>query len=232
MSLIPNQNQTEKVKATEGTHVARIYKFIYLGEHKREWQGKQLTPVPRFSISFELPNERFEFSKDKGEQAVSVSTLINYSMSDPDRLKDSKSVFSRMLLALGGRQEYIKLYSHLTTNVASEAEAIKYINEYIEKFNTCMISVLHNEKGYANIDQFTEVIKGMQVPARENELVIFDFWKNKDKISLLPEFQVKMIDSSNNYTAFQQVRDEKPKIKTEESLPTINADDLNVQMPF
>lgn len=233
MSLIPNPNQqTDKIIAPEGTHLARIYRFFYLGEHNRTWQGKDLTPAPKFSISFEIPAERHEFTKEKGNQPISGNTLITYSMSDPDRLKDTKSTFSRMLLALGGKQEYIKLYSHLTANITTQSEAMLAINEYIQKFNTCMITVTHNEKGYANIDQYTETMKGMTVHERENELLMFDFWKNRGNFDKLPEFQVKLVEQSNNWN---EEETHKKLIQTtikDQSLPVINVDDLNVQMPF
>ena len=71
----------------------------------------------------------------------------------------------------------------------------------------CTLTVIHNAKGdktYANIASASPLMKGMEVPARVNDLVVYDFEKNEG-LENLPEWQqTKVQQGIENQRSFKE----------------------------
>lgn len=231
--------EAQSVIPEAGTTVARIYQVIDLGEHEVSYKD-EVSKKFKFIIKFELPNLTHTFNNEKGEQPFSIQREYNFSLCSPHKMATTRSHFSKLLNALGGKQAYENIYNEYILQCASEQDITKLINQYLTKYDSCMINIVHNDspdgsKTYANIEDTMQLMKGLTMPNRINDFLIFDFYSNFENLTKLPEFIQNKITASFTYQDKKQIaprlkEDIKIKAKLEE-LPTIDLADLP-RMPF
>lgn len=137
-----------------GAYPARCVRIIGLGTQRGEWAGK---PTKRIQviISWELPTELIE-DGDFAGQPYMVSKFYTQSLGETANLR-------KHLASWRGR-DFTKeeLEGFDLSNIAGK---------------TCMVSIIHNEKGKAKVDGIMALPKGMQVPPQINPTVIFNIFQ-------------------------------------------------------
>lgn len=241
MSLLYNANanleKKERKLPEEGTTIGVIQKVIYLGEQVTEFEGIK-SNKHKWRITFELPLITAVFNEEKGEQPFVVDREYNFSIIAPDKMGKYNAPFSKLLLSLGGKEAYAQFYSDYTLRATTEEEVIDFLLDYLGVHTACQIEIIHkaDKQGnlWANVGDTTNLMKGTQIPKRTNKYFVYDLYRNHNKFDELPEFLQDRIRQSITWNAnlknYQPITST-PK-KADEVLPTINADDLNVQMPF
>lgn len=161
-----------------GTYIARCYSMVHIGTNSFEWQGVT-KKTNKVRITFELPTELHVFKE--GEEAKPCVISKEYSLS-----LHEKSKLRPILEAWRGKkftEEEIKDFD-LTKLVGVPA----------------FISVIHNEKGYAEIASISKIPKGMECPPQVNPSVTLDYENfNPEIFDKLPEFLKLKIKSSEEY---------------------------------
>lgn len=136
-------------QAPAATHAARCIKLIDLGTQQNEYQGA-VTFKRQMIVAWELPNELMA-GEHEGKPFV-VSKFYTYSMHE-------NATFRKDLQNWIGKV--------LTDEEASEYDVSSIIG------STCMLSVVHNEKGKAKVTSVMGMPKGMVLPDRCNDIVFF-----------------------------------------------------------
>jgi len=161
-----------------GNHVARCIGLIDLGTQEYTFAGKPKRSR-KVLVKWELPNERKVFSEEKGEQAHVLSKEYTMSLSEKANLtKDLQSWRGKPFT----EQELDGFDLKTILGVA------------------CLLMVIHNEKGYAEIASVAALPKGMTVPAQENpsEYLSLDSF-DKTIFDSLPDYQKDKIKASPEY---------------------------------
>jgi hypothetical protein len=192
--------------APAGAHVARCIKLIDLGTQHDEYQGKPLVRS-RVLVFWELPNEMVEI---EGEMKPAIVTkFYTNSLSEKANLrKDLEQWRGRPF---------------------SEDELKRFDLQSILNA-PCMLSVIHNEKGRAQVGSIMKMPKGQTAPDAINKPIAF--W--------LDEFKHEVFDSlSDNLKALIKKSPEYQEIvspKAPASQPGAQAkgrfDDLEDDIPF
>lgn len=235
MSAILNTS-TPKVIAKSGTYVCRLIKFYNLGLHTNEFKGEIKPDKYKIYVSFEIQKQKHIFAKDKGEQMLSINKTLFLTLVDPSKMQKYPSPFSKMLLALGGQEEYQKLYSQIVLEAGEDDSIInRLLNQYIKKYDTCMIVIAQststaNNEVYANISDFVQIPDGMPIDKREDSLSIFDWSSNINTFYTLPDWIKKILKESKNWQLGNYKIKEEEQV--EDKLPPINIDELDVKTPF
>lgn len=164
--------------APAGNHVARCFSIVDLGTQKREFNG-EVKHTRQVKVTWELPTEKKSFKDGDPERPYVVSRDYTPSLNPKSRLKQD-------LESWRGKPF-----------TAEELEGFDLAN-ILDK--TCLLNVIHNERGYAEIASISPIVKGVSVPERHNELVNFDL-TNFDMavFNKLPEFVRKKIQDSPEY---------------------------------
>ena len=154
------ENDKNDFLVPSGTHIARCYKMIHVGERNYEYQGEPKTKNSLW-VFFELPFEMRTFNADKGEQPMSIS--IEYNLTYYDTAKLFKHINSWR-----GKT--------LTPQEIDDFEVDKLLGV------PCSLSVVHNpsKKGkiYSNIQSVSGLPKGMECPPQINDTLIWDYEEN------------------------------------------------------
>ena len=181
------QQTTNKYLAPAGTHIARCYKMIHVGERDYEYQGE---PKKRNSlwVYFELPNELAVFNPEKGEEPYSVNIEYNY---------------------VG--YETAKIMKHINSwrgKALSPQEIDDFdVSTLLEQ--PCMLTIVHNTsaangKTYANITSISGMPKGIECPKQVNPSYTFDYNENFDMIAMdknIPQFLQDIIKQTPEWNA-------------------------------
>lgn len=165
-----------------GNHVARCYSMIEIGTIHDETFNVSRRIV---RISWELPNEKKVFDKDKGEQPFSIHKKYTISMNEKSNLrKDLESWRGKGF---------------------TEAESKAFdITKLIGV--PCMLNVIHktNNKGnqYAAIGSISPIPKGMECPAQINGSFILSYadW-DMNKFQGLPDWIRKEMEETPEFQA-------------------------------
>jgi hypothetical protein len=191
-----------------GNHIARCYSMVEVGTEHDETYNVNRKVV---RISWELPNERKVFNKDKGEQPFSVHKEYTLSMGEKANLrKDLESWRGK------GFSE-------------KECEAFD-ITKLIGV--PCMLNVIHKTSGrgkeYAFVSSITPVPKGMTVPDAENPAFIFSFNEfDSVKFDVLPDWLKDRIRLTPEYNFIQN-----GGMETTEKLDQDNRQESTEDLPF
>ena len=168
------QQTTNKYLAPAGTHIARCYKMIHVGERDYEYQGE---PKKKNSlwVYFELPNELAVFNDEKGEEPYSVNIEYNHVP-----------------------YETAKIMKHINSwrGKALSPQEIDDFDVSTLLGQPCMITIVHNTsaangKTYANIAGISGLPKGIECPAQVNPSYTFDYNENFDWTKMdknIPQF--------------------------------------------
>lgn len=177
MSLTVKENSVEFKQVAPGAYPARCIKVIDLGTQHGEYQGKP-TVKQQIMVTWELPTELIEEGEFAG-QPYAVSKFYTASLGEKANLRKD-------LEAWRGR-------------AFTEAELQGFdVKAILGK--TCMLSIIHNDKGKAKISGVMALMKGVTVSPAVNPLVTFDISKWDDNVfDNLSKGIQEMIHKSDEY---------------------------------
>ena len=200
--LLTDNGGKEFEQASAGNHVARCVGMIDIGTHQSEYQGKT-TYARKIVLRFELPNEVMAEGDYAGKPFL-VSKFYTASLSEKANLrKDLESWRGRPFT----QQE---LAGFDSKNILDKP---------------CMVNVVHTDKGKAKIASLAPIPKGLDVPARVNDILYFslerdefkhdtfeglnDYWKGE--IMKSPEWaELQGKPSTKSPTKFDDFKDDIP----------------------
>ena len=211
------EQQTNKFLAPAGTHIAKCFKMIHVGQIDYLYQGE---PKKRNSlwVYFELPNELQTFNSDIGEQPYSVNIEYNLTF-----------------------YEAAKLFKHINswrgkTLTPQELDDFE-VSSLIGK--SCMLTIVHNiaasGKTYANINSITGMPKGMDAPKQINDSFIWDYNDNFsiNEFNKFPQFMQEKIQSTPEWKQKTEDKKDIPGFEgTLEDLEDLNQSNNNDGLPF
>ena len=179
-----------KVQVEAGTYIARCYSMIHIGTLGYEWQGEKVL-TNKISITFELPTEMREFGDKKEMKPIVLSQEYGLSLGKKSKLRP-------LLESWRGKV---------------------FTDEELENFDVsklvgvpAFISVIHNEKGYAEIASISKLPKGTECPPQINksQVLEYDNW-NQELFDKLPEFIKKKITSTPEYRKLKGLQEPMPE---------------------
>lgn len=202
MALIAKKTEGDFELTPAGTFAARCVWVIDLGTQKTSFNGQDKYQHKAL-FGFELPDELM-----KDGRPFFVSGQYTLSLSEKANLRG-------MLEAWRGQQ--------FTEEEAAGFDVMNVLGK------SCMLSVIHNQKGdktYANIASVAKPPKGMTVPPQVNPSVSFS----------LAEFDQKTFDNlpewvRNKITQSREYQDMGKPIQESEN-PAAGVEDLNDDISF
>lgn len=186
----------------EGTYIARCYSMIQIGTSITQFMDENGDPkkINRIRIGFELPTEMRIF-KDISKPLV-ISQKYTLSL-------HKKSKIRPMLEAWRGKK--------FTDEETSEFDWTKLMGV------PAMITIVHNDKGYAEIVGITKPPKGIECPMQVNANQVLEFDNfNTELFDKLPEFLKDEIKTSDEYK----------KMTGQEIVQDGKIDNFGDEMPF
>lgn len=189
----PVQKKTYAL-APEGTHIARVYRFMNLGTRIQEYKGQPKDyPDTLVTFTLELPNELNEFeyeNKDTGEiEKVSKPFVIS----------------REFTLSMGKKSNLRPFVEGIIGTKLSDDEAGAFDIETLVGM-TCQATIQHSQsktdpdRKYANLVSVAPLMKGIEVPPAINEPQIQDVkTMTLDEINELPEFIQTKIRVSDEF---------------------------------
>jgi len=201
----PKQQIREQVAS--GSYPARCYQMIHIGTIPSTYEGlTRMRNVIR--ITFELPTETKVFNEKVGEQPLVISAEYTLSLGDKSKLKP-------VLEGWRGKK--------FTDSEIEDFDITKLVGV------PAMISIIHNEKGYAEISSISKLPKGMECPKQvnENQVLEYDNW-NEELFSKLPIFLRDKIVQSEEYKKLKGIlNDEIPVLNDD------NSEEISIEnIPF
>ena len=143
---VTSSNQGDFDTPPAGNHPAILVALIDLGTQRSEYQGK-VKWQRRIYMVWELVEEPISGNEDQNHVIGAVVTL---SMNSKSKLR--KWIESRLNQTLGDGTSYP-------------------VSEEVGK--SCLLSVVHNEKGYARVEGMSSLPKGMRFsPAKRQQVCI------------------------------------------------------------
>ena len=136
--------------APSGTHVARCFGLIDMGTQTNSFEGRK-TIARKVSIRFELPMELQQTGEHEGEP---------FQLSKTYTLSLHKKAALRAALESWRSRPF-------TEEELTGFDLRKILGA------PCMVSVIHNEEGKANIASVSAVVKGLTIPPARNGEVYF-----------------------------------------------------------
>lgn len=168
--------QSEQIKA--GSYIARCYSMIHIGTVSFEYLG-QISTSNKFRITFEIPSLKKVFKEGDEAKPVVISRELSTS--------------------LGKKSKTRPLLESWRGKAFTDEEAKDF--DFTELLGVpAMISIVHNEKGYADISSIMKLPEGMECPAQINptQVLSYDAW-DENLFQKLPEFIRKKIEISVEY---------------------------------
>ena len=172
---------TEPIEA--GSYIARCYRMIHIGTAVTPFANEDGTPkkINKVLIGFELPTETKVFNEEKGLQPCVISKEYTLSLHEKSKIRP-------LIESWRGK---------------------KFDDAEIETFDwtklvgvPCMLSIVHNDKGYAEIAGISKLPKGTECPPQVNASQIVDWETVKlDIIALLPKFIQEKMKVTDEYKA-------------------------------
>lgn len=166
-------------KAPVGTHVARCYQVVDIGDQKSTFQGVEKYK-PKVLLSWELlGDDRMEDGKP-----YSISSRYTLSLSDKGQL-------GPMLESWRGKP--------FTKDERDGFDIKNVLGHY------CMISVIHNTEGdktYANVASVMALPKGMPKPTAVNPNLYFNL--DTDDFETLPEWLLNTVKKSRQFSGVSE----------------------------
>lgn len=180
MPIIASETTSSSIQAPEGTHVAICVYMLEVGHITEEFLGKTKR-LHKVRIGWELSNELHEFVEGEGKKPFMVYKDYNISLHEKSTL----------------RQDLVGWRSKEFT--AEELKAFDLENILAKP---CQVSIVHNEKGYAEVKSVMSIPKGMTIPPQVNAIhkLSYDSW-DQEKFDGLPEFLQERMKKSEEYQA-------------------------------
>lgn len=183
--LQPNERETMPVaKETsaprdpipEGSHHAVCYAVVDLGTQQPPQNSRFFAgPKRKVMLMFEVPGERIEV--DRNGEKLDLPRAIS-------------KEFTLSLHEKSGLRKFLEAWR----SKKFTADELAGFDLAVLAGMNCMLSVVHNDKGYADIASCMKLPKGMPAAQAENELIVYDI--DKDVPGALPEWVRKKIDAS------------------------------------
>lgn len=171
-----NNNKKEYPLPPEGTTPARLARIIELGT-----QDTQYGEMKQIILQYSLPMHQIEYNEEWKQQFISTSRMKMSSFKDTKT--NRKSTLMKHVDALG--------------------EGCEDIKELLGK--ECLLTIVHNKsmdgsKVYANIDNISKPMPGMNNDELDTEPFYFDFeYPEDDTWNRLSNYQKDIIRSSIDY---------------------------------
>lgn len=166
------------IQIEPGTYLARCYSMIHIGTNSFTYQGENKSSN-QVRISFELPTEKFSFKEGEDPKPFVVSKYYTLSLHEKSKLRP-------MLEGWRGKK--------FTDDEIKDFEISNLVGV------PAFISIIHNDKGYAEIASVSRPPKGTECPPQINPSVVlsYDSW-SEDIFKSLPEFIQNSMKSSLEY---------------------------------
>lgn len=151
---------TQRAQPPEGVHMARVCGLADIGHQPGfTWSGGEVDSTYKYELTYELVNTTLDDGSDYADRPFWVSEEVTNTDSDKGKLK-------KRLAASG--TPFVQ----------------------IESFVNCpvMVTIEHNEKGYAKITNVTGVPSGIEVRELQNEPVIFDLYSPTPDVEQFKNF--------------------------------------------
>jgi hypothetical protein len=155
--------------------------MIHIGTAVTPFANEDGTPkkLNKVLIGFELPTETKVFKEEKGLQPCVISREYTLSLHEKSKIRP-------LLESWRGK---------------------KFDDAEIETFDwtklvgvPCMISIVHNDKGYAEISGISKLPKGMDCPPQVNASQIVDYETlTKEVFELLPKYIQEKMKVTDEY---------------------------------
>lgn len=167
-----------QVQIEPNTYIARCYSMVHIGTVEYDWMGEK-KQANKVRITFELPTETKVFKEEEGPKPLVISGEYSLSLG-------KKAKFRPLLENWRGKP--------FTEDEAADFDVSKLVGV------PAMISVIVNDKGYAEIGSIVKLPKGTECPPQVNPSQILDYdnW-DEEQFKKLPEFIQKKIMSSVEY---------------------------------
>lgn len=174
-------------QAPAGTHLARCIKIIDIGTQHGEYLGEP-TIRNQVVVQWELPNETLEI--DGQEKPFIVSCFYTNSLNEKAKMRGD-------LEAWRGKA--------FTTEELLKFDLMQILGK------PCTLTIVHNEKGKAQVKGVGPLMKGMVCPPAFNQTDAFwiDEWDD-NKFAALPEGFKRLITASDEYVSMQGQEHPKP----------------------
>lgn len=178
--------------APAGTHMAICYMVADLGQQKSMYGVK-----PKIIIGWELPNELMKDGRPFG-----ISNIYTLSLSE-------KALLRRDLEGWRGR-------------AFTEQERMGFdVKNVLGK--PCTLTIVHNPVGdkiYANVASIGGVMKGMEIPARSNDLLYYNMDQPSNAVyEMLPKWIQKKIDEAVNEVPEPEYAGVEPGFDDDQDIP-------------
>ena len=173
-----SSKKTDFGRLEDGPHLARIVSVVDFGEQDQtDYQtGEATSPKKKVMITYETPNEFITYEKD-GEEVTRP-----------------RWVSKEYTLSMHEKSALFKLVKTIAPDAGSLDELLNL---------PCMITIASTSGNKAKVDAVSLPMKGIDVPALENETFHFDFSEpNMALFNQLPEWQQTKIKEANDYNGF------------------------------
>ena len=208
---LPQQTNNNNFLPPEGTHFARCFKMIHVGERPYEYQGEKKLKNSLW-VYFELPTEMRVFKEELGEQPMSVNIEYNHVP-----------------------YETAKIIKHINSwrGKALSPQEIDDFDVSTLLGQPCMITIVHNTsaatgKTYANINTISGIPKGLEAPKQINKSYLFDYNENFNLQNMegnVPQFLQDIMKETPDWN--EKMNETTVNNNQDSSLPDLNdRDDL------
>lgn len=212
-TIAPKSELKPRVLPPQGTHIARVIRFIELGTQKVEWMGEEKKQY-KIWLDFELVDKTHVFKEGEEPKPFVVGSKLTFSMG-------SKANLRKIVEGIIG----VSLLDH-------EAEAFD-IEQLLGK--ACLVNIKNvtkNDKTYTNIDTTTPLMEGMIAKEAFNPITKLSFTSWNDELfTNLPSFLKDAITTSPEY---DRMKNPKP-VKPAKEIPVVEypSDGINIDdIPF
>jgi hypothetical protein len=165
---------TQRVQPDEGVHFARIVGLADIGHQPGfTWSGGEVDSSYKYEITYELVNTEMDDGSDYADRPFWVSEEVTNTDSDKGKLK-------QRLQAVG--LPFVQVESMVGEPV--------------------MVTIEHNDKGYAKIVNVAGVPTGTEVRELRNQAVIFDIYDESpdvEQFKSFSEFKQKKIQDALDF---------------------------------
>ena len=178
-----------------GTHVARCVGMIHIGTIPNTFNGESKLQN-RVWVTWETPDETIEFKEGEGKKPYWISREYTLSMHEKSKLR-----------------EHVEGWRGKGLN---ETQARSFD---IEKLlgQPCLLNIIHNDKGYANINGIASLPKGMSCSEQVSETRVLTYDNfNKEIFESLPQFLKDKMKESLEYRALSNTANTVPVIDVNE----------------
>lgn len=189
MPTIPNKKNFIRTFPNEGTHIARVVGFIYMGTIEDEYMGEKKINQ-KIRLTWELPDELHVFKEGEDAKPLVHSEEYNLSMGNKSKLRP-------IVEGIIG--------TTLTDEEAYSFDVEKLINL------PCLVSLkkMKTKKGvdYMKLAGTSKLMKGQVVKEAFNAPTILnysDHW-DEEKFNKLPEFIKEKMKSSDEYKTMKGI---------------------------